>query len=118
MPDDTKHCLFCRILRREIPAKVVYDDPTVLAFEDINPQAPTHILVIPRKHLPTLSDAVAEDEPVLGHLQTVAADLARDRGLDHSGFRTVINNGSGAGQSVFHVHLHLLGGRSLAWPPG
>ena len=116
--NEKTRCLFCRIVRKEIPARVVYDDATALAFEDINPQAPTHILVIPKKHLASLSEAASEDEPVLGHLQRVAAELARDRGIDKGGYRTVVNNGAGAGQSVLHVHLHLLGGRSFAWPPG
>ena len=116
--NEKTRCLFCRIVRKEIPARVVYDDATALAFEDINPQAPTHILVIPKKHLASLSEAESEDEPVLGHLQRVAAELARDRGIDKGGYRTVVNNGAGAGQSVLHVHLHLLGGRSFAWPPG
>ena len=112
------NCLFCRIVSKEISATIVYDDDTTLAFEDINPKAPTHILVIPKKHLTSLNEAKTEDEPVLGHLQKIAARLARDRGIDKSGFRTIVNTGPAAGQSVLHIHLHLLGGRSLAWPPG
>jgi histidine triad (HIT) family protein len=110
-------CLFCKIARKEIPAKIVYEDADVFAFEDIGPQAPTHILICPRKHFASLNDAVAEDQNVLGKLQLVAAQMARERDL-LDGYRTVINSGRGAGQSVFHLHLHLLGGRSFRWPPG
>jgi len=111
-------CLFCKILEGEVPAKLVHRDELCAAFEDINPQAPVHILIIPRKHLAGLDDAVPEDAPMLGHLQVVAAGLARDRGIAGSGYRTVLNTGAGAGQSVFHLHLHLLGGRNFSWPPG
>jgi histidine triad (HIT) family protein len=111
-------CLFCRIIAHWSPAKIVFEDDRVVAFEDINPQAPVHLLVIPRKHLPSLMEASAEDEALLGHLFTVAAQLARERGIDSMGYRTVINNGSFAGQSVFHVHVHVLGGRVFRWPPG
>jgi len=109
-------CLFCRIERKEIPAKLVYEDDEIFAFEDINPQAPDHILICPRKHLVSLSEAVAEDAALLGKILLVGANLAKQR--KRSDFRTVFNNGSSAGQSVFHLHLHLLGGRSFAWPPG
>jgi len=111
-------CLFCRIIERRAPAKIVYQDERVVAIEDINPQAPVHLLVLPRKHLASLREAVPEDEPLLGHLFAVAAKLARERQLDSKGYRTVVNTGSLAGQSVFHVHLHLLGGRAFHWPPG
>jgi histidine triad (HIT) family protein len=111
-------CLFCRIIERRAPAKIVYEDDQVVAIEDIHPQAPVHLLVLPRKHLASLSEAAAEDEPVLGHLMTVAARLARERHLDSKGYRTVINSGALAGQSVFHVHVHVLGGRAFHWPPG
>ena len=111
------HCLFCRIRDGQIPAKRVYQDDRVVAFRDINPQAPTHILVIPRKHIPSLHEASDEDEAVLGHMHLVAARLAREEKLDQ-GFRTVVNDGEGAGQSVWHLHLHLLGGRPMRWPPG
>ena len=111
-------CIFCRIVDRQAPAKIVFEDETVVAFEDLNPQAPVHLLVVPRRHLPSLKEATAEDEPLLGHLFTVAANLARERGLETKGYRTVINNGSGAGQSVFHLHVHVLGGRVFRWPPG
>ena len=111
-------CIFCRIVDRQAPARIVFEDETLVAFEDLNPQAPVHLLVVPRRHLPSLKEATAEDEPLLGHLFTVAANLARERGLETKGYRTVINNGSGAGQSVFHLHVHVLGGRVFRWPPG
>jgi histidine triad (HIT) family protein len=111
-------CTFCRIVDRQAPAKLVFEDETVVAFEDLHPQAPVHLLVVPRRHLPSLKEAATEDEPLLGHLFTVAANLARARGLEANGYRTVINNGSGAGQSVFHLHVHVLGGRVFHWPPG
>jgi len=110
-------CLFCKIARREILAKVVYEDADVFAFEDVSPQAPTHILICPKKHFASLNDAVDEDQGLLGKLHLTAAQLARERNL-LEGYRTVINNGGGAGQSVFHLHLHLLGGRAFRWPPG
>jgi histidine triad (HIT) family protein len=111
-------CIFCRIISHEIPAKIVYEDDSVLAFEDSNPQAPVHLLVVPRRHLPSLKDAVPEDEALLGHVLTVAAQLARDRQLEAHGYRAVVNNGSWAGQTVFHLHVHVLGGRVFHWPPG
>jgi histidine triad (HIT) family protein len=114
MPDD---CLFCKIGRKEIPSKFVYEDSELFAFEDIHPQAPTHILICPRKHFESLDDATSADQPLLGKIQLVAAQLARERDL-LDGYRTILNNGRGAGQSVFHLHLHLLGGRSFRWPPG
>ena len=110
-------CLFCKIGEKKIPAKMVYEDAEIFAFEDIHPKAPTHILICPRKHFVSLNDATKEDTQVLGRLQLVAAQLARERKL-LEGYRTVVNNGPGAGQSVFHLHLHLLGGRSFRWPPG
>ena len=110
-------CLFCKIAAKQIPAKIVYEDPEIFAFEDIGPQAPTHLLICPRKHLASLEDAAQGDETVLGRLQLVASELARERNLT-GGYRTVINTGSDAGQSVAHLHLHLLGGRSMRWPPG
>ena len=111
-------CIFCRIVDGQATAKIVFEDATVVAFEDLNPQAPVHLLVVPRRHLPSLKEATAEDEPLLGHLFTVAARLARERGLETKGYRTVINNGAEAGQSVFHLHVHVLGGRLFRWPPG
>jgi histidine triad (HIT) family protein len=110
-------CLFCKIAAKQIPSKVVYEDDEVFAFEDIGPQAPTHVLIIPRRHFASLNEATSEDQAVLGKLQLVAADLARKLRLA-GGYRTVVNTGEGAGQSVFHLHLHLLGGRSFRWPPG
>ena len=110
-------CLFCKIAAKQIPSKVVYEDDEVFAFEDIGPQAPTHVLIIPRRHFASLDEATPEDQAVLGKLQLVAADLARKLKLV-GGYRTVVNTGEGAGQSVFHLHLHLLGGRSFRWPPG
>src|SRR6267378_2999835 len=111
------NCLFCKISAKQIPAKLVYEDDDVFAFEDINPQAPTHILISPKKHFAALQDAKLSDQALLGKLQMLAANLAREFRL-LSGYRIVINNGSGAGQSVFHLHLHLLGGRNFRWPPG
>jgi histidine triad (HIT) family protein len=110
-------CLFCKIGAKKIPGKIVYEDDRCFAFEDINPQAPTHILISPRKHFVSLTEATEEDGALLGHILLVAAKLARERQL-LDGYRTVFNNGRGAGQSVFHLHLHLLGGRSFRWPPG
>lgn len=111
-------CLFCRIARKEIPAKVAFEDAEVLAFEDLSPQAPTHTLVIPKKHIATLNDVGAADEALLGRMVRTAASLAQEKGLASSGFRLVANCMEGAGQSVFHIHIHLLGGRRFAWPPG
>ena len=110
-------CLFCKIAEKKIPAKMVYEDPEVFAFQDINPQAPTHILLCPRKHFASLDEAKQGDHALLGKLLLVAAQLARERKLT-GGYRTIFNTGAGAGQSVFHLHLHLLGGRSFHWPPG
>jgi histidine triad (HIT) family protein len=112
------NCLFCRIITREIPAEFVKEDDQAVVITDINPQSPTHLLVIPREHLDSLDDASQKDEGLLGHLLRVAAQVANAAGLAQSGYRTVINTGAGAGQSVFHLHVHVLGGRSLNWPPG
>ena len=114
MPEKT---LFQKIADREIPADLVYEDEQCIAFRDINPQAPTHILIVPRKPIPTLNDITEDDKPLVGHLFSVARELAAREGLD-SGYRTVFNCGEDAGQTVFHIHLHLLGGRTLSWPPG
>jgi histidine triad (HIT) family protein len=111
-------CLFCRIRDGKLPSKTVYEDEQVLAFEDVNPQAPTHVLVIPRKHIPTLNDVQPEDEPLLGHMLRVGARIAQERGIAAPGFRSVMNCNRMAGQTVFHIHLHVLGGRALGWPPG
>src|SRR5215469_2639829 len=107
-------CLFCKIAAKQIPAKLVHDDAEVFAFEDINPQAPTHILICPRKHFASLEHATAEDQTLLGKIALVAANLARERKLGN-GYRTVVNTGSGAGQTVGHLHMHLLGGRAFRW---
>ena len=112
------NCLFCRIVAGETPADVIYKDERCLAFRDTNPQSPVHVLVVPRDHLDSLDDAAQKDEAPLGHLLRVAARVANEQGLSESGYRTVINTGAGAGQSVFHLHLHVLGGRQLNWPPG
>ncbi len=112
------NCLFCRIVDGQIPAKVVHDDALCVAFEDVNPKSPVHVLVIPKNHIETTNDLLPEDEPMTGHLVTVAAAIAKARGIDGAGYRLVLNCNGGAGQSVFHVHLHLMGGRSFAWPPG
>jgi histidine triad (HIT) family protein len=109
--------LFTKIINRDIPADIVYEDDQCLAFRDINPKAPMHILVIPKKVIPKLVDAGSGDEPLLGHLLTTAAKLAQDEGFGDA-FRTVINNGEAVGQTVFHLHLHILGGRDFMWPPG
>ncbi len=114
---DLNDCLFCKIARKEIPADIVYEDDDVLAFRDIRPQAPVHVLVIPKRHIATLADLTQEDKDVMGHVTLVASRLARDLGVSE-GYRVVINCGKDAGQTVFHIHMHLLGGRSLGWPPG
>jgi histidine triad (HIT) family protein len=110
-------CLFCRIIKGEIPSKKVYEDDYTYAFDDINPQAPTHVLVVPKKHVRGLKEAQAEDAELIGRCHLVAANIARQRGIE-DGYRTVLNIGPRAGQSVFHLHIHLLGGRRLGWPPG
>ena len=112
----TDSCLFCRIVRKEIPAKLLHEDEHTIAFRDIDPKAPTHVLVIPKEHVASLNDAT--DAEQLGRLLVVARSLAASEGLAHEGYRTVINTGANAGQTVFHIHLHLLGGRRLGWPPG
>src|SRR6266852_6399837 len=112
-------CLFCRIIAREIPAEFVREDDRAVVISDINPQAPTHLLVIPREHLESLDDASQKDESLLGHLLRISARVANEHGLTESGgYRAVINSGRGAGQSVFHLHVHVLGGREMTWPPG
>jgi histidine triad (HIT) family protein len=111
-------CLFCRIVAGKIPAKLVYEDPEVVAFEDIEPQAPVHLLVVPRKHVPTLNDLAPEDDALAGKLLRVAAALAKERGIAERGWRAAVNVNRDAHQLVFHVHLHVLGGRAFGWPPG
>jgi len=110
-------CLFCKIIAGQIPSKKVYEDDRVYAFEDINPTAPTHVLLIPKKHIVGLKEAQPEDAELLGYLQLVAAKLGRERKIE-DGYRTVYNVGPRSGQSVFHLHLHLIGGRDMKWPPG
>jgi histidine triad (HIT) family protein len=110
--------IFGKIIKKEIPAEIVYEDDEVLAFKDIAPQAPVHILIIPKKEIPTSNDIADEDAPLIGKLFVVAKKLARDFGVAESGYRLVINCNKDAGQAVYHLHLHLLGGRKFAWPPG
>jgi histidine triad (HIT) family protein len=109
-------CLFCRIAKGEIPAKIVAQNDHSVAFRDINPQAPVHVVIIPREHVPSLS--VANDPALVGRLALLAAEIAKSEGIAESGYRTVINTNADAGQTVFHIHLHLLGGRRMGWPPG
>lgn len=111
-------CLFCRIAAKEVPADIVYEDEEVLAFNDINPQAPVHILVIPRRHIAAFSDLREEDSGLLNRMVQVINRLARERGIADSGYRVVVNNGKDAQQSVMHIHWHLVGGRPFGWPPG
>jgi histidine triad (HIT) family protein len=111
-------CLFCRIAAGEIPAETVRETPDVLAFRDINPQAPTHILIIPRKHIASVSQMEPGDAELMGKLFLMARELAAEEGVDEGGYRMVVNAGADAGQTVFHIHLHLLGGRGMGWPPG
>jgi histidine triad (HIT) family protein len=111
-------CLFCKILGGQIPAKIVHQDELCIGFLDIAPQAPTHVLFIPRRHIASLNDATVEDRELLGHLMVVAAEYARKNNIAEAGFRQVVNTNRNAGQTVFHIHLHLLGGRQLTWPPG
>ncbi|MDX9767534.1 MAG: histidine triad nucleotide-binding protein [Ectothiorhodospiraceae bacterium] len=111
-------CIFCRIAAGEIPANIVYQDEDVLAFRDLNPQAPVHVLIIPRRHIATLNDIVPEDVQLLGRLLLAAKMVAEQEGLAEAGYRTVVNCNADGGQTVFHVHVHLLGGRSMNWPPG
>jgi histidine triad (HIT) family protein len=110
--------VFSKILRKEIPADIVHEDELCIAFCDINPQAPTHILIIPRKEIEGINAMAEDDAPLVGHLFLVARNLARKLGLEEAGYRTLINTGADAGQTVFHLHVHLLGGRALNWPPG
>lgn len=111
-------CLFCRIVAREVSATVVAEDEQVLAFKDINPQAPVHILVVPKRHISNTAGSAEEDEPLLGHLLRMGCRVASEAGVGESGFRLVLNNGPDSGEAVPHLHLHVLGGRRLGWPPG
>ncbi len=111
-------CLFCKILEGDIPTHLVYQDDQVIAFNDINPQAPIHLLVIPRKHISTLNEITDADTPIVGHMVKIAQQLAQANNLDEKGYRMVMNCNEHGGQTIFHIHLHLLGGRQLQWPPG
>lgn len=110
--------IFTKIINREIPAKIVYEDDLCLAFRDTNPQAPTHILVIPKKEIASMDTATEADKEILGHVMLKAAQIARDEGIAEDGYRLVINTNAYAGQTVFHIHVHIVGGRPLEWPPG
>jgi histidine triad (HIT) family protein len=110
-------CLFCKIVQKQIPAQVMAEDERAVAFRDLNPQAPLHALVVPRRHIATINDITPDDEADIGHLLSVAAKLANEAGLGERGYRTVMNCGPDAGQSVYHVHLHVLGGQAMGWPP-
>ncbi len=114
----TTDCIFCKIINKEIPAKIIYEDDKTLAFEDSNPQAPTHVLIIPKAHIPTLNDLEPKHNELIGHMTQVAKKIATDCSINESGYRIVTNCNAGAGQAVFHIHMHLLGGRQLHWPPG
>jgi histidine triad (HIT) family protein len=111
-------CVFCQIVKGDLPAKTLYDDEHAIAFDDTNPQAPVHMLVIPKRHMVSLDDTDEEDGTVLGRLMMVCSKMARAQGIAENGYRVVTNTGRGAGQSVFHLHLHVLGGRQFGWPPG
>ena len=111
-------CLFCKIRDGEIPAEVVYEDDEVLAFNDVNPQAPVHVLIIPKKHISTVNDAGPDDAAIIGNMMLAAKDIANTRKIAADGYRLVVNCNQNAGQTVFHIHLHLLGGRRMSWPPG
>ena len=112
------NCIFCKIIDKKIPSKIVYEDDTVIAFEDVNPQAPSHMLVVPKRHIPEIHSMTESDRELVGHLFFTAKKIADQKSLDAKGYRLVINNGAGAGQTVFHIHLHILSGRRFTWPPG
>ncbi len=116
--DHDPNCIFCKIIEKKIPSKIIYEDDAVTAFEDVNPQAPVHTLVVPKKHIPNIHSMSESDRELVGHLFFTARKIAEDKGLDAKGYRMVINNGQGAGQTVFHLHLHILSGRRFSWPPG
>ena len=111
-------CLFCRIVRREIPSQIVHETENLLAFRDIDPKAPLHVLIIPKRHIASGSDVEPADAQLLGELFVAARAIAQEQGVTEDGYRVVVNTGAGAGQTVFHIHMHLLGGRDLTWPPG
>jgi histidine triad (HIT) family protein len=112
------NCIFCKIIDKKIPAKILHEDEFSIAFEDLNPQSPVHLLIVPKRHIPDIHSIVIADREVIGHLFFVARTLASKKGLEGTGYRMVINNGRDAGQTVFHIHLHLLSGRRFSWPPG
>ena len=111
-------CIFCRIAGKKIPARIIYEDDRAVAFEDVAPQAPVHTLIVPKKHVATVLDVAPEDHGLVGHLFKVAAAVAKEKGISEKGFRLVMNTNTDGGQTVFHLHLHLLGGRAMQWPPG
>ncbi len=111
-------CLFCKIAEKEIPSSIIYEDGEVVAFNDINPQAPVHVIIIPRKHIEKISDITVDDAGIIGRLVLTAKDIAKEKGISEDGYRLVFNCNKDAGQAVFHIHLHLLGGRKFSWPPG
>lgn len=113
-----KDCLFCKIIAKEIPAKIIHEDDNVLAFEDVNPQAPVHVLFIPKKHISTALDIQESDDLLIGHMFRAATRIAKEKGIAERGFRLVMNTNAESGQSVYHIHLHLLAGRQMHWPPG
>lgn len=112
------NCLFCKIIEKKIPSKIVYEDERIFAFEDINPQAPIHMLIVPKKHLSTVLEVTPEDNELIGELFQIANKIAKDKGVAERGFRLVMNCNREAGQTVFHIHLHLFAGRAMHWPPG
>ena len=111
-------CLFCKLVKGDIPATILYQDDDVIAFEDIMPQAPTHFLVIPKRHISTLNDLTEEDAPIIGKLAVIAAKVAKEKGMSEDGYRAVMNCNEMGGQTVYHIHMHVLGGRAMSWPPG
>lgn len=115
---EKENCIFCKITNREIPTKILYEDNQIIAFEDINPQAPTHILLIPKEHFASLNDIPEEKKEILSHLLLRARNIAQELGIKENGYRIVLNTGKNSGQDVFHIHFHLLGGRRMTWPPG
>lgn len=118
MSDSNSDCLFCKILDGDVPADIIFESETAIAFRDINPKAPTHVIIIPRRHIPTINDISEDDQAIVGSLYSAARTIADAEGIADEGYRVVMNCNAAAGQSVFHIHLHLLGGRTLGWPPG
>lgn len=111
-------CLFCRIINREIQGSIVYEDDRLIAFNDVNPQGPTHVLIVPKRHIASLNDLTPDDDQMVGEMARRAAAIAKERGISAGGYRTVFNTNRDGGQTVFHIHLHLIGGRPMHWPPG